>query len=83
MLFAEREIFLVVSRLLWAFNMEESEGRRTDLNKYDGLSARRFHSICYETDAKVREFVGGAAESGLRRTGWNACGTDGKLKRLS
>jgi cytochrome P450 len=40
MLFAEREIFLVVSRLLWAFNMEEFEGRRTDLNKYDGLSAR-------------------------------------------
>ncbi|KAF2819440.1 cytochrome P450 [Ophiobolus disseminans] len=40
MLLAEREIFLVVSRLLWAFDMQEFEGRRTDLNRYDGLSAR-------------------------------------------
>ncbi|EIN04006.1 cytochrome P450 [Punctularia strigosozonata HHB-11173 SS5] len=39
-LVAEREIWLTISRLLWAFNMAEIPGEPIDLNEYDGLSAR-------------------------------------------
>ncbi|KAF8638364.1 hypothetical protein AX16_010511 [Volvariella volvacea WC 439] len=37
---AEREIFLVISRLLWAFKMETIPGEPIDLKEYDGLSGR-------------------------------------------
>ncbi|KAE9386355.1 cytochrome P450 [Gymnopus androsaceus JB14] len=37
---AEREIFLVISRLLWTFKMEEIPGEPIDLKEYDGLSGR-------------------------------------------
>ncbi|KAI8931101.1 hypothetical protein NX059_012111 [Plenodomus lindquistii] len=40
MLVAEREIWLVISRLLWAFSMEEIKGHPIDLNEYDGKSGR-------------------------------------------
>ncbi|KAI0746299.1 cytochrome P450 [Daedaleopsis nitida] len=37
---AEREIFLAVSHLLWAYKMEELPDEPIDLKEYDGLSGR-------------------------------------------
>ncbi|KAI1366310.1 cytochrome P450 [Xylaria arbuscula] len=37
---AEREIWLTVSRMLWAFDMEASPDHPIDLKEYDGLSGR-------------------------------------------
>lgn len=37
---AEREIGLAISRMLWAFSMEEIPGEPIDLKEYDGLSGR-------------------------------------------
>ena len=37
---AEREIWLTVSRMLWAFNMEAAPDHPIDLKEYDGLSGR-------------------------------------------
>jgi len=37
---AEREIWLGISRMLWAFRMEEIPGEPIDLKEYDGLSGR-------------------------------------------
>ncbi|KAI0794374.1 cytochrome P450 [Fomes fomentarius] len=40
MALAEREIFLAVSHLLWAFKIEELPDEPIDLKEYDGLSGR-------------------------------------------
>ncbi|KAH8112313.1 cytochrome P450 [Phellopilus nigrolimitatus] len=40
MIVAEREIWLTISRMLWAFNMHEVPGEPIDLMEYDGLSGR-------------------------------------------
>ncbi|MCJ1379692.1 hypothetical protein MMC17_002794 [Xylographa soralifera] len=40
MIVAEREIWLTISRMLWAFDMCEIRGRPIDLTEYDGLSGR-------------------------------------------
>ncbi|CCM06881.1 uncharacterized protein FIBRA_09190 [Fibroporia radiculosa] len=40
MIVAEREIWLAISRMLWAFNMVEIPGKPIDLKEYDGLSGR-------------------------------------------
>ena len=40
MIVAEREIWLTISRMLWAFNMYEVPGEPIDLKEYDGLSGR-------------------------------------------
>jgi hypothetical protein len=40
MIVAEREIWLTISRMLWAFNMVEIPEEPIDLNEYDGLSGR-------------------------------------------
>ncbi|KZT07800.1 cytochrome P450 [Laetiporus sulphureus 93-53] len=40
MIVAEREIWLSISRMLWAFNMVEILGEPIDLKEYDGLSGR-------------------------------------------
>ncbi|KAL0957853.1 hypothetical protein HGRIS_000037 [Hohenbuehelia grisea] len=37
---AEREVFLAISRMLWAFTMKEIPGEPIDLAEYDGLSGR-------------------------------------------
>lgn len=37
---AERELFLVISRMLWAFDMREIPGEPIDLEEYEGLSGR-------------------------------------------
>lgn len=40
MIVAEREIWLTISRMLWAFNMHEIPEEPIDLKEYDGLSGR-------------------------------------------
>ncbi|EED80655.1 predicted protein [Postia placenta Mad-698-R] len=40
MIVAEREIWLAISRMLWAFDMVEIPGEPIDLKEYDGLSGR-------------------------------------------
>uniref|UniRef100_A0A0W0FIQ3 Putative cytochrome P450 n=1 Tax=Moniliophthora roreri TaxID=221103 RepID=A0A0W0FIQ3_MONRR len=40
MLLADRELFLVISRMLWAFSMAEIPEEPIDLKEYDGLSGR-------------------------------------------
>lgn len=40
MLVAEREIWLTIARMLWAFDMTEIPGEPIDLKEYDGLSGR-------------------------------------------
>ncbi|KAL4897159.1 cytochrome P450 [Aspergillus ambiguus] len=40
MLVAEREIWLTISRMLWAFDMHEIPEEPIDLKEYDGLSGR-------------------------------------------
>lgn len=40
MLVAEREIWLTISRMLWAFVMIEVPSKPIDLKEYDGFSGR-------------------------------------------
>jgi hypothetical protein len=40
MIVAEREIWLTISRMLWAFDMHQLPGEPIDLKEYDGLSGR-------------------------------------------
>lgn len=40
MIVAEREIWLTISRMLWAYDMTEVEGAPIDLREYDGKSGR-------------------------------------------
>ena len=40
MIVAEREIWLTISRMLWAFDMAEIPGEPIVLKEYDGLSGR-------------------------------------------
>lgn len=37
---AEREVWLAISRMLWAFTMEQIPDEPIDLKEYDGLSGR-------------------------------------------
>ncbi|KXN80733.1 Cytochrome P450 2F3 [Leucoagaricus sp. SymC.cos] len=37
-LVAEREVFLAISQMLWAFKMEQLQGEPINLKEYDGLS---------------------------------------------
>lgn len=37
---AEREVWLAISRMLWAFTMEQIADEPIDLKEYDGLSGR-------------------------------------------
>jgi cytochrome P450 len=39
-LVAQREIWLAVTKMLWAFVLEEVPGHPVDLNEYDGASGR-------------------------------------------
>lgn len=40
MIVAEREIWLSISRMLWAFSMKELPDEPINLKEYDGLSGR-------------------------------------------
>ena len=40
MVFADRELMLAISRILWAFDISEVPGEPIDLKEYDGLSGR-------------------------------------------
>ncbi|THH14404.1 hypothetical protein EW146_g5920 [Bondarzewia mesenterica] len=60
MIVAEREIWLTISRMLWAFNMKEIPGEPIDLKEYDGLSGRSpvpFRITLTPRDAKVKEVL--------------------------
>ncbi|KAF9443096.1 cytochrome P450 [Macrolepiota fuliginosa MF-IS2] len=60
-LVAEREIFLAISRMLWAFRMEEVPGEPIDLKEYDGLSGRSpvsFRITMIPRHEKVIEVLG-------------------------
>lgn len=58
---AEREVWLAISRMLWAFKMEEIPGEPIDLKEYDGLSGRSpvpFRVKMIPRDDKVAEVLG-------------------------
>ncbi|KAK7464944.1 hypothetical protein VKT23_006152 [Stygiomarasmius scandens] len=58
---AEREIFLVIARLLWAFKMEQIPNEPIDLKEYDGLSGRSpvpFRIKMIPRDDKVATVLG-------------------------
>jgi cytochrome P450 len=58
---AEREVFLAISRMLWAFDMEEIPGKPIDLKEYDGLSGRSpvpFEIKMIPRDNRVAEILG-------------------------
>ena len=40
MIVAEREIWLTIARMLWAFSMKELPNEPINLKEYDGLSGR-------------------------------------------
>ncbi len=40
MIVAEREIWLTISRMIWAFEMDQLPDYPIDLKEYDGLSGR-------------------------------------------
>ncbi|KAJ8092104.1 hypothetical protein PM082_021636 [Marasmius tenuissimus] len=57
---AEREIFLVVARLIWAFNLQSIPEEPIDLKEYDGLSGRSpvpFRIKMIPRDNKVAEIL--------------------------
>ncbi|KAJ8094055.1 hypothetical protein PM082_009945 [Marasmius tenuissimus] len=57
---AEREIFLVVARMIWAFNLESIPSEPIDLREYDGLSGRSpvpFRIKMIPRDNKVQEIL--------------------------
>lgn len=57
---AEREVWLVIARLLWAFKMEQVPGEPIDLKEYDGLSGRSpvpFRIKMIPRDEKVAEVL--------------------------
>ena len=63
MIVAEREIWLTVARMLWAFNMYEIPGEPIDLKEYDGLSGRSpvpFRVKLILRDNQVAEVLKGA-----------------------
>lgn len=58
---AEREIFLCISRILWAFRMHEIPGEPIDLKEYDGLSGRSpvpFRIRMVPRDERVKDVLG-------------------------
>jgi hypothetical protein len=58
---AEREVWLGIARMLWAFRMEQVPGEPIDLKEYDGLSGRSpvpFRIIMIPRDHKVAEVLG-------------------------
>jgi hypothetical protein len=61
MIVAEREIWLTVSRMLWAFEMEQIPGEPIDLKEYDGLSGRSpvpFRILLKPRDENVGKVLG-------------------------
>jgi len=57
---AEREVWLGIARMLWAFKMEQV-GEPIDLKEYDGLSGRSpvpFWIKMVPRDHKVAEVLG-------------------------
>jgi hypothetical protein len=62
MIVAEREIWLTISRMLWAFDMQEIPGQPINLKEYDGLSGRSpvpFHITLKPRHGNVDKVLGG------------------------
>lgn len=58
---AERETFLAISRILWAFKLEQVAGAPIDLAEYDGASGRSpvpFKIKMIPRHEKVAEILG-------------------------
>ena len=58
---AEQEIFLAVSHMLWAFEMQQLPDEPIDLKEYDGLSGRSpvpFRIKMIPRDERVAEVIG-------------------------
>lgn len=69
MMVAEREIWLAISRLIWAFTLEQVPGRPIDLREYDGLSGRSpvpFHVRLMPRHDKVKSVLNAAQV----KSGW-------------
>lgn len=71
MIVAEREIWLTISRMLWAFDMVQIPEKPIDLKEYDGMSGRspvlfeivlkpRFDRMGEVLEAEMREWKGKA-----------------------
>jgi hypothetical protein len=52
MFVAEREIWLTISRMLWAFDMTQVASKPIDLYEYDGLSGRS--PVAFEVTLRPR-----------------------------
>ena len=66
MIVAEREIWLTISRMLWAFVMTELPNEPIDLKEYDGLSGRSpvpFRIMLKPRHEKVGEVLGAFSDS--------------------
>lgn len=64
MLVAEREIWLTIACMLWAFGVTEVPSEHIDLNEHDGLSGR--NSMRYRSNNNARD---AEVESVLKREG--------------
>ena len=65
---AEREIWLAVSRMLWAFEVAGVADKPIDLSEYDGLNGRS--PAAFEVSMKPRfEKVGQVLERELEKRG--------------
>ncbi|KAI3396191.1 hypothetical protein diail_394 [Diaporthe ilicicola] len=65
MIVAEREIWLTISRLIWAFTLEQVPGHPIDLREYDGLSGRSpvpFHVRLVPRHENVKRVLDAAQE---------------------
>jgi hypothetical protein len=58
MLVTEREMWLTIARMLWAFDMTELPGERIDLNEYDELSRRSAMTFRIHTKPRDLEVEG-------------------------
>ncbi|KAF2450909.1 cytochrome P450 [Karstenula rhodostoma CBS 690.94] len=74
MLVAEREIWLAISRMLWAFDMVQIPEKPIDLKEYDGMSGRS--PVPFDVRLEPRfEGVGEVLEREMREMrGWKGWG---------
>ena len=66
MIVAEREIWLAISRMLWAFDMVQIPEKPIDLKEYDGMSGRS--PVPFEVILKPRfDGMGDVVESEMAK----------------
>lgn len=64
MIVAEREIWLTISRLIWAFTLEQVPGHPIDPREYDGLSGRSPVPLLVPRHGNVKKVLDAAWEKG-------------------